>query len=237
MTCGSVGAWPCSPKRAVALAVSLAGLACVWLTPLPALLPGPFSAHMATHMTVVAVAAPLLALAMAGTALDPMRRLPAPLLAVPASLIELVVVSSWHAPALHHLARASLLGFAAEQATFLASALCVWLCVLAPEPIAAPRKHATTRGDYEAGSRSGAGVVALLLTSMHMTLLGALLALAPRPLYHEHATALADQHLGGALMLSLGGVVYLAGALALATTLVERHGAAARYSSSRSIRS
>ena len=237
MTYARVATWPCSPKRAAALAAALAGLACVWLTPLPGLLPGPFSAHMATHMTVVAVAAPLLALATAGTALDPLRRLPAPLLAVPASLIELVVVSGWHAPALHHLARASFLGFAAEQATFLASALCVWLCVLAPEPVAAPGKHANARGGYETGTRSGAGVVALLLTSMHMTLLGALLALAPRPLYHEHATALADQHLGGALMLSLGGAVYLAGALVLAATLVERRGAAERHPSSRSIRS
>jgi len=237
MTRAEVGAWTRSPKRAVALAVALAGLACAWLTPLPELLPGPFSAHMATHMTVVAVAAPLLALAVAGTALDPMRRLPAPLLAVPASLLELVVVSSWHAPALHHLARASFVGFAAEQATFLASALCVWLCVLAPEPSAAPSQPANIRGAYEPGGRSGAGVVALLLTSMHMTLLGALLALAPRPLYHAHAAALADQHLGGALMLSLGGAVYLAAALVLAATLVGQRGAAAPYSSSRSIRS
>jgi putative membrane protein len=210
--------------RAAAATAALAALACVWMTPLTASLPGPFSTHMATHMIVVAFAAPLLAFALAGTALDPLRRLPTPLLAVPASLVELLVVWSWHAPALHDLARRSSLGFAAEQATFLASALAVWLCVAAPEQSAAScAAEPGARAEREAGSASGAGVVALLLTSMHMTLLGALLALAPRPLHHAHAAAaLADQHLGGALMLCIGGVVYLGGGLALATTLVRR---------------
>jgi putative membrane protein len=205
--------------RVAAAAVAVAALGCVWLTPLPvAALPGTFSAHMATHMTVVAVAAPLLAFALAGTALDPLRRLPVALLAVPASLVELLVVWSWHAPALHQIARRSTAAFAAEQATFLASALLVWLCVAAPERNAAAGQRATP------GATSAAGVVALLLTSMHMTLLGALLALGPRPLYHAHTSAaLADQHLGGALMLSIGGVVYLSGGLLLAAKLVRRH--------------
>jgi putative membrane protein len=217
--------------RAAAAVVALAALACVWLTPLPAALPGPFSGHMATHMTVVALAAPLLALATAGGTLDPLRRLPAPLLAVPASLIELVVVWGWHAPALHHLARQNTGGFVAEQAMFLASSLLVWLCVLAPERNAAPFPDEGLAGrSYDFGSTSGAGVMALLLTSMHMTLLGALLALAPRPLYHEHANAaLADQHLGGALMLCVGGVVYLAGGLLLAATLLKHHALAEPY--------
>jgi putative membrane protein len=223
----------CRPRgvrlRAAAAAGALAALACAWLTPLATSLPGPFSAHMATHMTVVAVAAPLLAFALAGTPLDPLRRLPAAFIAVPASLVELLVVWSWHAPALHHLARDSGLAFAVEQATFLGSALLVWLCVAAPQ-----RNHAPdtleSRGssNYESGSASAAGVGALLLTSMHMTLLGALLALAPRALYHaQTSAALADQHLGGALMLTIGGAVYLGGALLLATTLL-RHDASAR---------
>jgi putative membrane protein len=59
------------------------------------------------------------------------------------------------------------------------------------------------------------------LTSMHMTLLGALLALTPRALYAGHGSAgsgigaVEDQHLGGAIMLIVGGVSYLAGALVL----------------------
>jgi putative membrane protein len=216
--------------RAAAAGVALAALGFAWLTPFAAAsLPGPFSAHMATHMTVVAVAAPLLAFALAGSALDPLRRLPAALLAVPASLVELLVVWSWHAPELHDLARRSSIGFAAEQATFLTSALAVWLCVAARDRSASEcAGQPGTHRESEAGTTSAAGIVALLLTSMHMTLLGALLALAPRPLYHAHTSAaLADQHLGGALMLCIGGVVYLGAGLLLATRLVS-HRAAAR---------
>jgi putative membrane protein len=224
MTCRTQRPWLGGFRtRAAAAAAALAALASVWLTPLAATLPGPFSAHMITHMTVVAVAAPLLAFALAGTAFDPLRRLPAPLLAVPASLVELLVVWGWHAPALHDLARRGGVGFAAEQAMFLASALAVWLCVASRNRKASPPAGIAAGRAHEPGNTSAAGILALLLTSMHMTLLGALLALAPRPLYHTHAgAALADQQLGGALMLSIGGAVYLGGALLLAATLVRR---------------
>jgi putative membrane protein len=58
-----------------------------------------------------------------------------------------------------------------------------------------------------------------------MTLLGALFALASRPLFQHAATAgeagvLADQHLGGAIMLIAGGASYLAGGLWLAGRMV-----------------
>jgi putative membrane protein len=67
-------------------------------------------------------------------------------------------------------------------------------------------------------ARAGAGIVALLLTSMHMTLLGALFALAGRPLFHHAgassvAAAVADQQRGGVIMLLVGGASYLAGGL------------------------
>jgi putative membrane protein len=77
-------------------------------------------------------------------------------------------------------------------------------------------------------TRSFAGPrLALLLTSMHMTLLGALLALPPRALYSHHAeggalTPLEDQHLGGAIMLVAGGIAYLAGGLALTVEILRR---------------
>jgi putative membrane protein len=196
----------------VPLIVAAATLACAWLLPLDALLPGPFSAHMTRHMAVVAVAAPLLALALTGSAWNPVGTLSAPSAAVVASLVELVAVWSWHAPALHTLARTTGAGFAAEQAAFLASALLVWAFALG--------------GARDDLGRSGSGVVALLLTSMHMTLLGALLVFAGRPLYdhegHELALgpALADQHLGGAIMLLAGGSAYLAGGLWLSSRLV-----------------
>ena len=79
--------------------------------------------------------------------------------------------------------------------------------------------------DWNNWGRRGAGVIGLLLTSMHMTLLGALLALTPRPLYAHAAgylglTSIEDQHLGGAIMLAVGGVSYLAGGLWLMAGLM-----------------
>src|SRR3546814_18505574 len=76
-----------------------------------------------------------------------------------AMLAELVVVWGWHLPLLHHAARSSTAALAAEQASFLAVGLALWLSVLGGR---AAQRHARLAG----------GVVALLLTSMHMTLLG-----------------------------------------------------------------
>lgn len=193
-------------------------LAALWLGPLPGLARTAFFAHMTMHMGVVAVAAPLLALGIAGGRFDPVRRAPALFAAVPASILELVVVWAWHAPVPHHLARQSAMGMLAEQGTFLAAALLLWLSAFGGD-------------SAQRGSRSAAGVIGLLLISMHMTLLGALLALSPRPLYpHAHGifglTPIEDQHLGGAIMLLAGGASYLMGGLYLMAGLL-RSGALA----------
>ena len=187
-------------------------LAAVWLGPLPQLSRGAFFAHMIMHMAVVAIAAPLLAIGIAGATLDPVRKAPVLFAPIPASVLELVVVWAWHTPALHHAARHTTSGLIAEQGAFLLSGLLVWISAFGGSPAS------------RAG-RNAAGIVALLLTSMHMTLLGALLALAPRPLY-SHAggfcglTPLEDQHLGGAIMLIVGGLSYLIGGLVLAAGLL-----------------
>ena len=194
------------------LILGLLALAAVWLGPLPQLANHAFFAHMTMHMGVVAIAAPCLALAIAGSSRDPVRNWPALFPPIPISLAELVVVWAWHAPALHHAARHGVAGLLVEQGAFLVAGLLVWLAAFGGDP--AQRRE-----------RAGAGVAALLLTSMHMTLLGALLALTPRPLY-AHAghlpslTPLEDQHLGGAIMLIIGGISYLAGGLWLTAGLV-----------------
>lgn len=199
-------------------ALPLAGLAILALawSPLPAALaPGPFAAHMIRHMGVVAVAAPLLALGVAGSRLDPARRWRwAAFAAVPASLVELVVVWAWHFPALHRLAQQDATAGAVEQGSFLAAGLLVWTVCLGGG-------RAGGRRDGPGLRQAAAGVLGLLLTSVHMTLLGALLALTPRPLYHAGGqAALDDQALGGVVMLLAGGVAYLAGGLALAARLL-----------------
>jgi putative membrane protein len=194
------------------LILGLLALGGVWLGPVLPLARHAFFAHMAMHMGVVAIAAPFLALALAGSSLDPVRKWPALFPPIPLSLAELVIVWAWHTPALHHAARHGVAGLLVEQGAFLLAGLLVWLSAFGGDP--AQRRD-----------RAGAGVAALLLTSMHMTLLGALLALTPRPLY-AHAghfpnlTPLEDQHLGGAIMLIVGGVSYLAGGLWLTAGLV-----------------
>ncbi|CAN5193775.1 cytochrome c oxidase assembly protein [soil metagenome] len=196
--------------RRVGLLVGVLVLAGAWLGPLPELARRAFWAHMTMHRAVVAVAAPLLALGVAGGAFDPVRAKPMLSAPILASLVELVVVWTWHAPALHHAARRTTVGLLAEQGSFLLAGLLLWLAAFGG-------------GRRRSGERSAAGVVGLLLTAIHMTLLGALLALSQRPLYRHAAlgsssgasglTPLQDQHLGGAIMLLVGGASDLLGGL------------------------
>lgn len=205
------------------LAATLCGcgvLALVWCTGLLDALPA-FTAHMFMHMSVVAVASPLLAIGLAGSHFDPALRWAWLLAPLPASALELVIVWAWHAPALHDFARHSASGKALEQGSFLLASLLVWLSAYGGE-------RSTRR------LRAGGGIAGLLMTSMHMTLLGALLALTPRTLYshgqghgHGHAyaaghglDALQDQHLGGVIMLLAGGISYAVGALWLLAGLL-----------------
>jgi putative membrane protein len=195
-----------TPRHA-AIALGAVALAAAWLLPAAGGLP--FTTHMAAHLLVVAVAAPLLALGLAGSRVDPVRRRPRLAAPIPASLVDLAAVALWHAPALHDAARHHAGAYAAEQLSFLAAGLWLWLAVLGGDPQA--RR-----------ARAGTSVVALLLTFAHMTLIGALLSLTPRPLYaHAHAGAapLADQQIGGTIMLLSGGV-YIAAGLGLTVLLL-----------------
>ncbi len=173
-----------------------------------------FTIHMIVHMGVVAGAAPLIAIGLSGTRLDIPARWPwfSP---VVASVFELVAVWIWHIPALRELSARSGAIATIEQLTFLVAGLVLWLSCL---------------GGLEAGrdGRRMAGAFGLLFTSMHMTLLGALLALSPRPLYGSSEVTcfgvtlspIFDQQAGGVIMLLVGAAVYLAGGVSLlATTL------------------
>lgn len=202
------------PAELWPLAAGLLLLALLWFGPLPDRARGSFAAHMVMHMGVVAVAAPLLAVGIARAVPRLVSSFP-PALAIAASLLEFAAVWTWHAPALHDAARAETSMLVLEQASFLAAGVLVWAAA-----VGAP-------GDGRLAARA-AGVGALLITSMHMVLLGALLLLAPRPLYAcaevcspaAALTPLGDQQLGGALMLVVGGSAYLAGGLALLSSVL-----------------
>ena len=185
--------------RGAWLAAGLLVLAAAWLGPLPAMSRHSFASHMTMHVGVIAIAVPLLALGIRGSSRDPVRRFPRLFSPIPASLLEFVVVWAWHAPLLHHLARESNAMLVLEQSSFFIAGMLVWLSSFGGSPV-------------QQRERAVAGVTGLLLTSMHMTLLGVLLALANRPLY-AHAGASTDQQLGGVIMLCVGGATYLLGAL------------------------
>lgn len=194
--------------RRISLLIGLLVLASAWMT----LILGnkqSFSIHMIVHMAVVAGAAPLLAAGLAGGRYDfvSRSRILTPLMA---SIIELFVVWGWHSPAARELAEGSGLVRGLEQASFLIAGLVLWLSCLGGA------------GEEKDGRRL-AGTLGLLFTSMHMTLLGALLSLSPRPLYGEGEvtcfgvplTAGQDQQVGAVVMLLVGAAVYLAGGVAL----------------------
>lgn len=197
--------------RLLSALLGVAVLASLWLGPLPDLARQSFAAHMTMHMGVVAIAAPLLALALAGSAHDPTRRLHWVAAPIAASMLELIVVWAWHAPALHHAARHQATALVLEQGTFLLAGLLLWVTTAGG---ALQRSHAS----------AAVGVAALLFTSMHMTLLGVLFTLATRPLFQHGgvsaAEALADQQRGGTMMLIVGGAAYLIGGLCLSARML-----------------
>jgi putative membrane protein len=191
---------------AAALIIGLAILVGAWAGPLPERVPGSFAAHMTLHMTVTGIAAPLIAAGLAPRVSN-WRVLARPgAIALTVTLLDLAVIWAWHAPALHRAARARPDILALEQASFVLVAVAVWTVALA----APAGRHAEA---------ALAGAMTLFFTSMHMTLLGALLALAPQPLF-GHAHGIGDQHLGGAIMLMVGAVVYLAGGLFVASRVL-----------------
>jgi putative membrane protein len=165
-----------------------------------------FTEHMTLHMTLVAVVAPVAAAWVARTRLDPVRRLPRVFSPLPASLVEFVVVWGWHLPALNVTARHYGGWFAAEQIMFLGASLFLWLSILGGVP-------------HQRSARAAAGVIALVLTFAHMTMLGVLIALAPRDLYGRHNDGITDQQLGGGIMIAVAVVAYLGAALWLSRSL------------------
>lgn len=194
-----------------ALPSGLLLLAVLWFGPLLDSWRQSLSAHMMAHMGVVGIAAPLIAF---GLSERFNARTPMPsALPVIVSVLELFTVWGWHAPVMRRIAETSVTGMFAEQAMFLlVSVLLWWTCFAQPSS----KTHAAI----------GAG--ALLLTSIHMTLLGALLSLSQRPLYGGGEVtcfgivlgAREDQQLGGIIMLLVGAIVYLAGGGFLVRRLV-----------------
>jgi putative membrane protein len=208
--------------QAVAFAAGLAAVAAALVSPLDALAETLFAAHMAQHMLLVMVAAPLLVLGAPGLPL--MVALPSgwrhrlarcrqhPAAAAGRRLLTRPLVAwgahvgvlwAWHLPGPYQAALASDLVHAAEHASFLGTAALFWWVVLSR--------------DGRRRLAPGFAVLYLFAAALQGSALGALLTLAPVPLYPLQAAGsapwglapLADQQLAGLIMWIPADLVYL----------------------------
>jgi len=182
-------------------------LAIAFVSPLCALTVALFSARVAHHVLLVAVAAPLLALGLRGGS---------PRWLTAAFILHTAVFWVWHVPDIYAAALASDPVYWVMQASLLGSAVLMW------------------RAIFTAPAGAAAGV--LLGSVVQMGLLGALLTFAPRALYLPHLATteafglspLADQQLAGAAMWVLGSLPYLGVALWLLVSVLGPRRADAR---------
>lgn len=188
----------------VPLGLGIAVLAIAFVSPLCALSSALFSARIVHHMLLVAVVAPLLALAFPERA--GLRRVPAGVLfALHTGFIWL-----WHAPAPYAFALESHAAYWLMEATLFASALMLWQRMLSPR------------------TNAGQALALLLGTTIQMGMLGALLTFAGRPLFEHHLTTtlpfgltpLADQQLAGLIMWVPAALPYVAAAIVIAFRLL-----------------
>jgi putative membrane protein len=189
-----------------------------------------FSAHMVQHELLMAAAAPLLVLGRplvafvwalpirwrhtvgAWLAVAPVRAtwtvLTLPLVAW---TLHGIAIWVWHAPALFEATLRSDLIHTLQHLTFLGTGLLFWWALL--------------RGVHGRLGRP-AVVLYLFTTSVHTTLLGALLTFSSRPWYPLYASGTAawglspveDQQLGGLIMWVPAGLAYLAATLVIAAS-------------------
>ena len=172
-------------------AAGVAVLVVAFVSPLCALSASLLSARVVHHLLLVAVAAPLIALAW------PART---PRWDTQFFVVATGVLWVWHLPQAYDAAMANMGVYWMMQATLLGSATAFWRAVLAR------------------GQPAGQAGLLILGAYMQMGLLGALLTFAPDALYaiHQRAplawgfTPLADQQLGGLIMWVPAGIPYAA---------------------------
>lgn len=204
----------------ICYATGILSLLVALISPLDALGKALSAAHMAQHLLLIVVAAPLLVLA---------RPLPVYLWALPLTWRLTVAAGTkrhgiartwhvltkpitvwvgysvtlwaWHAPPLYETALKVSLVHDLEHLSFLVTALLFWWVV------------------FQAAS----GIALLFTTMLHSGLLGALMTFAPIPWYRAYAestfawgfTPPEDQQLAGLIMWVPGGIPYLLASLAI----------------------
>jgi putative membrane protein len=231
-------------RQAVSFAAGWTALALALISPLHRLGEVLFSAHMGQHELLMVIAAPLLVL---GRPIVPfLWALPlswrrkagewagtAPVstgwtfLALPlvAWTLHAVAIWVWHAPALYQATLNSELVHTLQHVSFLGTALLFWWTVF--------------HGQLGRIGRPAA-VLSLFTTSVHTSLLGALLAFSTKQWYPLYAagttqwglTPLEDQQLAGLIMWVPAGLAYVTAALLITGSwLSEPRSKAARAAS------
>ncbi|TGS65870.1 cytochrome c oxidase assembly protein [Mesorhizobium sp. M3A.F.Ca.ET.201.01.1.1] len=219
---------PLRIRQALLFAAGWAVLTGALVSPIHALGERIFTAHMAEHELLMAVAAPLLVAACPAAVL--IWALPAALRRgmrkftrgsvlqalwrfasrpLNATIIHGIAIWIWHIPVLFEAALRHGVPHYAQHASFLGTALLFWWVLL-------PRL-----GRQQA---YGSAVMHLFVTSLHTGLLGVLLLLSPKLWYPQNAAGaglwnlspLEDQQLAGLVMWVPAGLVYGGAALLLA---------------------
>lgn len=159
---------------------------------------GPRSAHMATHILVMNVIAPLAACAALKQA--PQWHGAADRALVAGFTLQIALFYVWHLPG---AATGGALAHGVLHAALLGASGLFWMGIYAAE-----------------GAQRWRSFVALTLTGKLVCLLGVLLLFAPRVLDHEGAEiagiALDDQRMAGLLMLTACPICYLVSAIVIA---------------------
>jgi cytochrome c oxidase assembly factor CtaG len=190
------------------------------------------SFHMIEHEILMAVAAPLLAIARpVGPLLwalpRRLRRLTGRAMRRPATtmfwnwlstgrnatLLHAIAIWAWHAPVLFDAAVENVFMHRLQHLSFFLTAVLFWWAVF--------RR-----------SETGSAAWHVFVTMLHTSILGALMALAPHLLYRELAdaaaawglTPLEDQQLAGIIMWVPAGTIYAGAALALIALWIRRAG-------------
>ena len=220
-------AGPREKRRAVAFYGGLVVLAAALMSPLDALAHALFSGHMAQHLLLMLVAAPLLVYARPTAALvaglpeagrDMVRRsglrgpdahsglrVTAHALANPVVvwIVGTLALWAWHMPALYEAALDHEPVHVFEHASFLGTAVLFWRVVL-------------TSG-VRRGVPRPVAIVLVFAFGVQSSALGAVLLFASTPLYSVHGAGarvwdvspLSDQQLAGALMWSPPALLYI----------------------------
>jgi putative membrane protein len=185
---------------------------------------GPLSAHMAQHIALMNVLAPLAAILVftaVGMALVGVTREGKAGSLWLAAAMQVMLLWAWHLPSLQAWGMSSAIGLVVMHASLFLTAFYFWMAVLTLA--AACQWHA---------------IFALLVTGKLACLLGSLLIFAPRPLYAASAghlqhwghtattSTLADQQLAGLLMIVACPLSYLVAGVAIAAQIMRELGRA-----------